>query len=95
MTNLVLWSTLVGFFAPPILAVIQQAKWSNRVRASVTFAAAVVAGAGTAYFQGDLTGRRFVEAGMVILVAGISTYHGFWKPTGIAPGVENVTSPSG
>lgn len=95
MTNLVLWSTIVGFFAPPVIAIVQQAKWSNRVRAAVTFALAALAGAGTAYFQGDLTGRRFVESGLIILVAGIATFQGFWKPTGITPAIENATSPSG
>ena len=90
-----MWALIVGFFAPPVIAVIQQQKWSNAVRAAVTFVLALVAGAGTAFFQGDLTGKRFVEASLVILVAAISTYHGFWKPTGIGPRVEELTSPSG
>lgn len=90
-----MWALIVGFFAPPVIAIIQQQKWSNAVRASVTFVLALVAGAGTAYFQGDLTGKRFVEATLVILVSAISTYHGFWKPTGIGPKLEKVTSPKG
>ena len=80
---------------PPAIAVIQRRKWSDRVRASLTFVVALIAGAGTAIFQGELTGRRFVESALLILVAGISTYHGFWKPTGVAPTIEEVTSPSG
>ena len=91
MSNLQLWSLIVGFFTPPVLAIIQQGGWSSRVRAVVAFGAALVAGAGTAYFQGDLTGRRFVEAALVVLVAAIATYQSFWKPTGVAPAIQKVT----
>jgi Na+/H+-translocating membrane pyrophosphatase len=91
VSNLVLWATIVAFVTGPLLSIVQQSKWSNRVRSVVMFAWACVAGAGTAYFQGDLTGRRFVEAGMVILVGGIAVYHGFWKPTGVSPKIEEVT----
>lgn len=97
MTNLAMWATIVGFLAPPVIAIIQQSKWSNRVRAVVTFLLALVAGAGTAYFQGDLTGKRFVEAAMIVFVAAIAAFYGFWKPTGVAPKVEETTDlgPSG
>lgn len=93
MTNFAMWALIVGFFAPPIIAIIQQQKWPNQVRAVVTFLLALVAGAGTAYFQGDLTGKRFVEASLLVLVTAISTYHGFWKPTTVAPQIEKATSP--
>jgi len=95
ITNFAMWSLIVGFFAPPVIAIVQQQKWSNAFRAVVTFVLALVAGAGTAYFQGDLTGKRFVEASLIILVAAISTYHGFWKPTEIGPKIEKATSPGG
>lgn len=88
-----MWALIVGFFAPPVISVIQQQKWPNAVRAVVTFLLALVAGAGTAYFQGDLTGRRWVEASLIVLVAAISTYHGFWKQTGISTKIEAATSP--
>ena len=63
----------------------------------MNFAACAVAGVGVAWFQGDLTGRRFTEAALVVLVASIATYTGAWKPTGIAPGIEartNLRSPN-
>ena len=94
MTNLVMWSLVVGFFMPPIQAVIQQTNWSDKVRAAVNFVACVVAGAGVAFFQGDFTGRRFVESALVVLVTAISVYKGTWKPTGIAPAIEKKTSPN-
>lgn len=92
MSNLQMWSLIVGFFLPPVLAIVEQTRWSNPLRAIVAFAACAIAGAGTAYFQGDLTGRRFVEAGLVVLVTGLATYQSFWKPSGIAAAIESHTN---
>lgn len=95
MSNLQMWALIVGFLLPPVLAVIQQARWSDAFRAVVAFLACAVAGAGTAYFQGDLNFERWVEAGLVILVSAMATYRGLWKPSGIAPAIEAKTSPGG
>ena len=95
MSNLEMWALIVGFFLPPAIAIVQQPTWSEPVRAIVTFLVCAVAAAGTAYFQGDLTSRRFVEAGLVILVTTIATFKGFWKPTKVAPEIEAATSPGG
>jgi hypothetical protein len=94
MSNLEMWALIVGFALPPALSVLIQTGWSQRLQSVVAFLACAVAGAGTAYFQGDLTGRRFVEAGLVILVTTIATYKGFWKPTGVSPGIETTTNVS-
>lgn len=92
MTDLEMWALIVGFALPPALSVVIQSGWSQRLQAVIAFAACAVAGAGTAYFQGDLTSERFVEAGLVILVTTIATYKGFWKPTGVSPGIETKTN---
>ena len=91
MSNFEMWSLIVGFALPPALSLVMQTGWNKRLQAVVAFVACAVAGAGVAYFQGDLTGKRFVEAGLVVLVASIATYHGFWKPTDIAPTIEKKT----
>lgn len=88
-----MYSLLAGFFLPPVLAIIQQRQWSDQLRAGVAFLACLLVGAGVAYFQGDLTGRRFVTGALVVMVTGLSTYRNFWKPTGIAPTIEEKTSP--
>lgn len=92
MSNFQMWSLIVGFALPPVLSVIMQSGWSQRLQAIVAFAACAVAGAGVAYFQGDLTGERFVEAGLVVLVTAVATYRNFWKPTGISPAIETKTN---
>jgi VIT1/CCC1 family predicted Fe2+/Mn2+ transporter len=96
MTDAERWAFIVGFFLPVAIAVIQQAGWSERVRAVVAFLACVVAGLGTAYFGGDLSGsvdpRSVISDVLIVLVTAISTYKAFWKPTGVAPAVEEATS---
>lgn len=92
MSNLEMWALIVGFLLPPALSIVMQAGWSDQLQAVVAFVACALAGAGTAYFQGDLTGRRFVEAGLVVLVTTIATYKGFWKPTKVSPTIEAATS---
>lgn len=92
MSNLEMWSLIVGFLLPPVLAFVIQTGWSQRLQSVVAFAAAAVAGAATAYFQGELTKERFVESGLFVLVTTIATYKGFWKPTGVAPAIETKTN---
>ncbi len=93
MSNIQMWSLIVGFFLPLAIAFLQRPNFSSPVRAGITFVVSAIAGAGTAYFQGDLTGRRFVESALVILVATIATYKGLWQPTVVAPAIERKTSP--
>lgn len=92
MTDLEMYALIVGFLLPPVLSVVQQSGWSDRLRAVVAFLACALAGAGTAYFQGDLTGRRFVSASLVVLVTALATYRNLWKPTGVSPAIETKTN---
>ena len=93
--NLVMWNLLVGFFIPPVLAVIQQPGWSGAVRAMVTFIACcltaivVIALDDTVSLEFD----TWIISALTILVTAISTYQSLWKPTGITPAIEGVTSP--
>lgn len=93
--NVAQWALIVGFALPPVLSVLVQTHWNAQVKSLLAFAACVAAGLGTAYFAGDI-GDDWVSSALIVLVTGISTYQGFWKPTGIAPTVEaatNVTQP--
>lgn len=92
MGNLEQWSLIVAFFVPPAVAVINQTKWPSKVKAAVFFGVSLVAAAGTAYFQGDLTGKRWLDSALLIVAAGAAYYHGLFKPTGVAPTIEEATS---
>lgn len=95
MSNLVQWSAIVAFFVPLVVAFLNQQKWSPQMKAIVFFVVSVVAAGGTAYFQGDLTGRRWLDSALVIVPAAAAFYHGWWKPNGVAPEIEKSTSLGG
>jgi len=94
MSNIEMWSGIAGFLLPPVIAVVQQQKWQQGLRAVVTFLICLAVAAITVFIQyGNWHGRSWVDSALTILVAAIATYHGFWKPTGVAPSVENATTP--
>ncbi len=93
MSDLEMWSLLVGVIAPPVVALIQQPSWTRPMRAIVTFLICLLLGAGTSYFMGHLTGKTWISCTLLILVATYSSYVALWKPTKIAPAVESATSP--
>lgn len=92
MTDLAMWTLLVGTLLPPVIAVVQQPQWSSRVRSLVSVATCLVAGGGTAWLGGALSGTSLVTTVLTVLVTALATYTGFWKPSGIAAAVEGVTS---
>ena len=94
MSDLEMYSLLLGAFLPLGIAVVQQQHWSDRLRAVVALLICIAADVPLVYFQGDFTGRRLVSSALLVLVTALATYRNFWKPTGTAPAVENVTSPT-
>jgi hypothetical protein len=99
MTDVAMWDLVVGFVSATfVLPILQQPRWSTPMRAGITFAYSVLVGIGVVYFTGGFghpgTGRGVVASILLVLVSAISTYHGFAKPTGIAPTIETATSPS-
>lgn len=88
-----MWSLLVGIAAPLLVAVIQQPSWTRPVRAVVGVIAFLLLGVGTAYFEGELTGRSWISSALIIFVAANTAYRNLWKPTRVAPVIEMKTSP--
>lgn len=92
MTDLEMWSLLVGFFLPPAIALIQRKSWSDGIRALVAFAICIIAALGTCYFNGSLDGRSLVSAMLTVVVTAIATYKGFWHKTGVSDAIERLTN---
>ena len=90
LSNLALWTAIVSFFAPVVLDLIIQSKWSKRVQSVVAFAASAVIGVVTALFSGSFTGLNIVTAILLSFVVTISAYRGFWK--NVAPDLKDRTS---
>ncbi|MCZ7478923.1 hypothetical protein [Micromonospora sp. WMMC273] len=94
LPDLAMWSLIVGFGMPPIVAVVNQPRWPGWVRALITILVCVAAGAITAYLDGSLTDRRWTTAALIVGVAAIGSYRAFWRPSGIAPAIEQTSSPA-
>lgn len=93
---LVLWSTVVGFALPPVIAVLMQARWRPAVKGGVAFVACLVAAAGTVWLQGDLRRGGDLTLGFLLVFSGaIATYRLYWRPTGIVPAIERATEVGG
>lgn len=92
MSNLEMWSLVVGFLLPILIAVIQQEAWPSWLRSVTMFVICLIAAAGTVYFQGRFDLQDYVTSALLIVVTAIGTYKGIWQPTGIAPALEHVTT---
>lgn len=92
MNDLTMWSLLVGTLLPLVVSVVQQPRWPDWLRALVTVAICIAVGAGTAFLEGNLTGRTWLSSALVVLVAALATYKGFWKQTGVTDKIESQTS---
>lgn len=87
--RLALWSAVVGFVLPPVLAMVMRSSWSSQVQGLVAFTACLAAAAGTVWLQGDLgRSQDLVTSFLLIFTAAIGTYRLYWKPSGIAPSIE-------
>ncbi|MFJ5967873.1 hypothetical protein [Streptomyces sp. NPDC093060] len=94
-TDAELWAAGLGFVLPPVIAIVNQPRWSGAVRGLLMLAVAAVVGLGTAYFNGDFDGKPIVTCMLVAAVTIGTSYHTVWKPSGIAPGIERATSTGG
>jgi hypothetical protein len=94
VSNLDMWSALVGFLLPPVVAVANRPTWPSWARAGVTVAGCVLAALGTAWLNGTFDGGDLTRSALVVGFAAFGTYRAFWHPSGIAPAIEKATSPA-
>ena len=92
MTDLQMFSALVGFFLPLAISVVQQPKWPEWFRVLSAVVLCSFTGFGIAYLQGDLDGRSLVSSILIVLTVSLTTYRNVWKASGIAGRVENATA---
>ncbi len=84
---------LIGLGMPGVIALVNQAHWSPRVKGVVAFALCVVAAGVTELLRGnthDWTDWRTTF--VVVFGAAIVSYRMWWQPSLIAPTLESVTS---
>lgn len=91
-SNLAQISGLVGFLLPLVVAVIQRQTWSNTFRTIVGVAACAVAAVITAWAESKLNLHNFATSALVIFTLTKTSYLAVWKPSGVAPVIEEKTS---
>lgn len=92
LSDLEMWSALVGALMPPLIAIVNQSHWSKAWRGIISVASCVVAAAVTCWLRGDLSAGNYAHSVLVILTAALGSYHVFWRPSSIAPAIEVATS---
>lgn len=93
LDNPALWALAVGFFSPPVISTIQQSRWSARTQSLVAFGFYLVVAAVTAYVLGLFAVGDIFRLALLIFLAAGTSYKTLWKPTGVSPAIERVTSP--
>lgn len=91
LSDLDLWSALIGFAMPALIAVIVQSHWSSQIKGAVTVGVCMVGGGVTAWLTGYLHGVTVIRAVLVVLAAALIFYRIFWKPSKIGPTIEKAT----
>jgi hypothetical protein len=82
---------------PAVLAFVMQSHWPWKVKANVAWVACFLTAIGVALAQGLLTGMDATSAQVIAVKFGViltlctQLYDKFYKPTGIAPKIENAT----
>lgn len=93
-TELASWAAIVGTTLPLAIAVISQSGWGTRTRSLLTAGLSVLAAIGTVHFAnpGGLEAAPLVITTAAILTLAGSTYRTFWKPSGVAPAINEATN---
>lgn len=82
MDDVTRWALIVGFVSPLLLRYVMNARWAGGVKAGIAFGWAVISGGVTAWLTGQLAGISVVSSILIVLVAAIASYEGFWKQLG-------------
>lgn len=90
LTNAAMWAIVVGFVQPVALQLILQSHWSKRWQSVGAFIFSIITGGLTALFAGAFNGVGIVTTILIVLVASISTYKGFWNH--VIPALKPATS---
>ena len=88
MSNLEMYSGLVGVLLPVVVARINAADMSGEQKALVAAVVSILAATGTTWFQGGINPADVTTSFLIIFTAAVVTYQTYWKPSGIAGRIE-------
>ena len=91
LSDLAMWSLLIGAILPVLVSVIKRSKWSKTTKALLALLIFTVAGTGTAYFNDQFNGRTIVSCILLVAVTAYTLFQNFYKPTGLDEAITNAT----
>lgn len=95
LTTQDMWTILVGFLMPILVALVNQTHWSKPLRAIVSFAICIVVAIADVLIQGNWNGHDLTRTLVLVAFVAYTSYTLFWKPSAIAPSIEAATSAGG
>jgi hypothetical protein len=95
LTTQDMWTILVGFLMPLLVALVNQSHWSKPLRAIVSFAICIVVAIADVLIQGNWNGHALTRTLVLVAFVAYTSYQLFWKPSAIAPAIEAATSSHG
>lgn len=93
--NDVWYLLLTGTVLPLLISLINQCHWSAGVKSIVALVVCCAAAAAVSIHAGVTSGQGIAGAAIIVVTVTKALYEAFWKPTGIAPTIENATSTGG
>ena len=82
MTNLDMWSAIVGFFLRIAMAFGMSKSWDDSQKAGMAFFVCVVVAGITSYLGGNLV-NDYVRSFLIIISASIPLYTTWWHKLGV------------
>lgn len=87
------WELITAFLLPLVLSLVMQKNWTSATKAVVMFLFSALIVMGQLYIRDELNNWEDPVSVVLRVVAfTIAFYQGLWKPTGVAPKIEDATS---
>lgn len=77
---------------PPLIAVLNQCRWSPPVKGVSALVACLLVALGMEFLRGPLAVSGWRDTAMVVAASAFASYKVWWRPSGIAPALEDATS---
>ena len=91
--NLSMYTAVVGFFLPALIAVLNRCTWSQTTKYAMSFAVVCVAVIGHLIFAGEWNMADLPGSILKMLFMTIGSYLIFWRPSGISDKIEQNVNP--
>jgi hypothetical protein len=84
---------VIGFLMPPLIALIVKSHWTAQRKGVVAFLVCVAAALVTILYEDrSIDWHDWRNASLMVFSAALFFYHLFWKPSNIAPTIEQKTT---